>query len=127
MLFRTIASNKWQLSLGDITGAFLATGPLPERFRLLYARLPPGGIPGVPSDALIKVTGHVYGLNDSPSAWQQKCSYKSWLAPCFEKRSPQLQDLVKYLIEMRDPVVLAHVHGDMAVKIPGTDIPRRLG
>ena len=72
MLFQTIASNKWQLALGDIKGAFLSAGPLPERFRPLYARLPPGGIPGVPTDALIEVTGHVYGLNDSPSAWQQK-------------------------------------------------------
>ena len=27
---------------------------------------------GVRPDSLIEVTGHVYGLNDSPSAWQQK-------------------------------------------------------
>ena len=72
VLFQTIASNKWSLSLGDIKGAFLAAGPLPERYRPLYARLPPGGIPGVPPDSLIEITGHVYGLNDSPSAWQQK-------------------------------------------------------
>eukprot|EP00435_Cladocopium_sp_Y103_P060490 s2072_g22.t1 len=72
VLFQTIASKKWQLALGDIKGAFLSAGPLPEKYRPLYARLPPGGIPGVPSDALIEITGHVYGLNDSPSAWQQK-------------------------------------------------------
>ena len=72
VLFQTIASKKWRLALGDVKGAFLASGPLPERYRPLYARLPPGGIPGVPADALIEVTGHVYGLNDSPSAWQQK-------------------------------------------------------
>lgn len=72
MLFQTIASNRWTLALGDIKGAFLAAGPLAERYRPLYARLPPGGIPGVPPDSLIEVTGHVYGLNDSPSAWQQK-------------------------------------------------------
>jgi hypothetical protein len=72
VLFQTIASKKWSLALGDIKGAFLSAGPLPLRYRPLYARLPPGGIPGVPSDALIEVTGHVYGLNDSPSAWQQK-------------------------------------------------------
>lgn len=72
VLFQTIASKKWSLALGDIKGAFLSAGPLPWRYRPLYARLPPGGIPGVPSDALIEVTGHVYGLNDSPSAWQQK-------------------------------------------------------
>ena len=72
MLFQTIASMKWQLALGDIKGAFLAAGQLPARYRPLYARLPPGGIPGVPDDALIEVTGHVYGLNDSPSAWQKR-------------------------------------------------------
>ena len=72
VLFQTIASKKWALALGDIKGAFLSAGPLPQRYRPLYSRLPPGGIPGVPSDALIEVTGHVYGLNDSPSAWQQK-------------------------------------------------------
>ena len=72
VLFQTIASRKWTLALGDVKGAFLSAGPLPERYRPLFARLPPGGIPGVPSDALIEVTGHVYGLNDSPSAWQQK-------------------------------------------------------
>ena len=64
VLFQTIASNKWQLALGDIKGAFLSAGPLPEKYRPLYARLPPGGIPGVPSDALVEVTGHVYGLNE---------------------------------------------------------------
>ena len=55
--------------LGDIKGAFLASGDLPAKYRPLYARLPAGGIPGVPSDALIEVIGHVYGLNDAPSAW----------------------------------------------------------
>lgn len=35
MLFQTIASNEWQLSLWDIKGAFLAAGPFPERFRPL--------------------------------------------------------------------------------------------
>ena len=72
VLFQLIVSHQWQLSLGDTKGAFLAAGPLPACYRPLYARLPPGGIPGVPSDALVEVTGHVYGLNDSPSAWQKK-------------------------------------------------------
>ena len=67
-----IASQQWQLALGDIKGAFLSAGELPAKYRPLYARLPPGGIPGVPDDALIEITGHVYGLNDSPAAWQQK-------------------------------------------------------
>ena len=69
MLMQLIASHRWDLRLGDIKGAFLASGELPPKYRPLYARLPPGGIPGVPSDALIEVVGHVYGLNDAPSAW----------------------------------------------------------
>ena len=72
VLFQVIASQQWQLALGDIKGAFLSAGELPAKYRPLYARLPPGGIPGVPDDALIEITGHAYGLNDSPAAWQQK-------------------------------------------------------
>ena len=72
MLFQLISSFRWKLQLGDIKGAFLAAGQLPQRYKPLYARLPPGGIPGVPDDALIEVLGHVYGLNDSPSAWYKK-------------------------------------------------------
>ncbi|CAE7388309.1 GIP [Symbiodinium sp. CCMP2456] len=71
MLFQILASNKWTLRLGDIKGAFLASGALPAQYKPLYATLPQGGIPGIPSDALIEVLGHVYGLNDAPSAWQR--------------------------------------------------------
>ena len=69
LTFQLIASFRWKLMLGDVKGAFLSSGDLPARFRPLYARLPAGGIPGVPNDALIEVLGHVYGLNDAPSAW----------------------------------------------------------
>ena len=57
--------------MGDIRGAVLSSGELPAQYRPLYARLPPGGIPGVPSDALIEVIGHIYGLNSAPSAWRR--------------------------------------------------------
>eukprot|EP00435_Cladocopium_sp_Y103_P073897 s9_g45.t1 len=68
-LMQVLASHKWLLQLGDIKGAFLEAGPLEERFRPLYAHQPPGGIPGVPSDAVIEVLGNVYGQNDAPAAW----------------------------------------------------------
>ena len=71
LLFQIIASSKWDLRLGDIKGAFLSSGELPAKYRPLYARLPPGGIPGVPANALIEVIGHVYGLNDAPAAWHR--------------------------------------------------------
>ena len=74
MLFQLISSFKWRLKLGDIKGAFLSAGNLPAKYRPLYANLPAGGIPGIPDDALIEVVGHVYGLNDSPSAWYKRLS-----------------------------------------------------
>lgn len=74
LVFQLLATHHWELALGDIKGAFLASGDLPQRYKPLYASLPKGGIPGVPEDALIEVLGHVYGLNDSPSAWYRKLS-----------------------------------------------------
>lgn len=68
-LMQLIASHQWDLELGDIKGAFLEAGPLPQKYRPLFARLPAGGIPGIPSDAVIEVLGNVYGQNDAPVAW----------------------------------------------------------
>eukprot|EP00435_Cladocopium_sp_Y103_P015313 s535_g3.t1 len=68
-LMQIISSHKWDLQLGDIRGAFLEAGPLESRFRPLYAHQPPGGIPGLPADAVIEVLGNVYGQNDAPAAW----------------------------------------------------------
>ena len=71
ILMQLISSFQWDLQLGDIKGAFLEAGPLPERFRPLYARLPAGGIPSVPDDAVLEITGNVYGQNDAPAAWHK--------------------------------------------------------
>ena len=68
-LMQVIASFQWELQLGDIKGAFLEAGPLDAKFRPLYAKQPPGGIPGVPADSVIEVLGNVYGQNDAPAAW----------------------------------------------------------
>eukprot|EP00435_Cladocopium_sp_Y103_P017469 s1627_g4.t1 len=73
-LMQVLASKHWRLQLGDIKGAFLEAGPLDEKFRPLYAHQPPGGIPGVPHDAVIEVLGNVYGQNDAPAAWFKEFS-----------------------------------------------------
>lgn len=57
------------MQLGDIKGAFLEAGPLDAAFRPLYAHQPPGGIPGLPSDAVIEVVGKMYGQNNAPAEW----------------------------------------------------------
>ncbi|CAE7202193.1 GIP [Symbiodinium sp. CCMP2592] len=110
LLFQTIASKKWTLkkwtlALGDVKGAFLSSGALPERYRPLYARLPAGGIPGVPSDALIEVLGRVYGLNDSPSAWSKTLN-AALLEVGFERS--RLDPCLYY---MRDKGVLTGIFG----------------
>ena len=71
ILMQLISSFQWDLQLGDIKGAFLEAGPLPERFRPLYGRMPAGGIPTVPDDAVLEVIGNVHGQNDAPSAWNR--------------------------------------------------------
>eukprot|EP00435_Cladocopium_sp_Y103_P030418 s52_g7.t1 len=68
-LMQVIASHGWDLQLGDIKGAFLESGMIEEKYRPLYAAMPPGGIPGVDPEAVIEVLGNVYGQNDAPSAW----------------------------------------------------------
>ena len=66
VLLQLLVTNHWVMNLGDIKGAFLEAGPLPERFRPLYAHQPPGGVPGLPPDAVIEITGNLYGSNDAP-------------------------------------------------------------
>eukprot|EP00439_Symbiodinium_sp_Y106_P072076 s130_g13.t1 len=105
VLFQLISSHKWLLRLGDIKGAFLSSGELPASYRPLYARLPPGGIPGVPSDALIEVIGHVYGLNDAPSAWQKTLN-KALVEVGFERS--RFDPCIYY---MRDHGKLVGVYG----------------
>ena len=69
VLMQIIASHRWSLQLGDIKAAFLESGPLDPRYKPLFAHQPPGGIPGLPSTAVIEVLGNIYGQNDAPAAW----------------------------------------------------------
>ena len=66
LLMQVLASYGWELQLGDIKGAFMEAGPL---YRPLYAKIPLGGVLNVPADAVIEITGNVYGQNDAPCAW----------------------------------------------------------
>jgi hypothetical protein len=70
-LLQLLSSLGWIMQLGDIKGAFLEAGALEDRFRPLYAHHPPGGIPGVDSEAVIEIVGNLYGQNDAPAAWFQ--------------------------------------------------------
>ena len=102
-LMQLISSQRWDLQLGDIRGAFLEAGPIDEKFRPLFAHQPPGGIPGLPADAVIEVCGNIYGQNDAPAAWFKEFSsfvsstgwIQSSLDQClFSLRDPQTNQLV---------------------------------
>ena len=44
VLMQLLASFGWELQLGDITGAFMESGPLDSKYRPLFAKIPAGGI-----------------------------------------------------------------------------------
>ena len=61
VILQILASKKWVLQLGDVKGAFLEAGPLQAKYSPLYAKQPPGGVPGLHPDDVIEVIGNVYG------------------------------------------------------------------
>ena len=72
ILLQLLVSRRWVMNLGDIKGAFLEAGPIPEKYRPLYANQPPGGIPGLPPNAVIEILGNLYGANNAPSQWYRE-------------------------------------------------------
>ena len=87
VLMQVIVSHGWDLQLGDIKCAFLEAGLLDEKYRPLYAKQPPCGIPGLPESAVIEVLGNIYGQNDAPAAWfgtfsQEADQCIDWSARC---------------------------------------------
>lgn len=96
LIMQVLSSQQWSLQLGDIKGAFLEADPLEERFRPLYAHQPPGGIPGVPSDAVIEILGNLYGQNDTPSSWfrtfDTEIQKLGWTPSCFDPCLYTLRD-----------------------------------
>ena len=71
VLLQLLVSNHWTMNLGDIKGAFMEAGPIPQQFRPLYAHQPAGGVPGLGSNDVIEVVGNLYGSNDAPFQWFQ--------------------------------------------------------
>ena len=69
LLLQMLVSNHWVMNLGDIKGAFLEAGPLPDKYRPLFARQPEGGIPGLHPDDVLEITGNMYGANNAPQEW----------------------------------------------------------
>ena len=96
VLMQILASFKWQLQLGNIKGAFMEAGPLPNKYQPLYAHMPKGGIPGVPFDAVLEVVSNVYEQNDAPHAWYttfiQETISDDWIRSKFDNCLYYLRD-----------------------------------
>ena len=73
LALQMIASHGFDLQIGDVKGAFLEATDEEREGGPIFAELPPGGIPNVPPDALILVSGNIYGKNDAPQLW-----YETW-------------------------------------------------
>jgi hypothetical protein len=101
-LLQLLSSLGWIMQLGDIKGAFLEAGALEDRFRPLYAHHPPGGIPGVDSEAVIEIVGNLYGQNDAPAAWFQTFDRElkalGWTPSAFDACLYHLRDTDNRLI-----------------------------
>ena len=77
LALRLAASNRWRLQIGDIRGAFMESDPLQRPDGPLYAKQPPGGLPGLHPDQVVELVLPLYGLDDAPCRWYSKIS--GWL------------------------------------------------
>ena len=57
------------IEIGDVKGAYLIADLEARKDGPVYVGVPPGGIPGMPSDALFEVVRPVYGLAPSGRAF----------------------------------------------------------
>lgn len=73
VVLQLIVSHKWEMNLGDIKGAFLEADVRDQALKNpVFAELPPGGAPGIPSGSLVQVLGNIYGANDAPHNWYKE-------------------------------------------------------
>jgi len=66
LVLQAICSRRWEPGYLDFTQAFHSGD---EISRLLYAELPPEGLPGVQNRQLLRLKKHCYGLLDGPYQW----------------------------------------------------------
>jgi hypothetical protein len=77
LALQVMASMKWKIQIGDIRGAFMEADRLERPEGPLYARQPPGGLPGLHPDQIVELVLPLYGLDDAPCRWFNKIS--GWL------------------------------------------------
>jgi len=90
-VLQVIASSRYELQLGDVTGAFLESDRMERVNGRLFMSMPNTcPLPGYHPEQLFEVILPIYGLNDSPQnwfvKWQKTVKEQSWqqsrMDPC---------------------------------------------
>ena len=89
-VLQTIASKRFPLQLGDVTGAFLEANNFNRKQRLFLKAPKNVPMPGYEGYELFEVVKPLYGLNDSPQGWfltyRDTVKHQGWrqsrLDPC---------------------------------------------
>lgn len=74
LVLQLIASQRWQLQIGDVQGAFLEADPLDREAGAIFISQPPGGLPGLERGQICESVTPLYGFNDAPARWFRKWS-----------------------------------------------------
>ena len=112
-VLQLIASYKFKMQLGDVTGAFLEADDMVRTEGKLYMSMPTTyPLPGYDKEQLFEVIRPIYGLNDSPQSWFNK--YRHTVQKQGWKQS-QLDPCVFFLWEKQQLVGIMGVHVDDVV------------
>ena len=108
LVLQIIASLRFVLQLGDVTGAFLESDALSREHGPLFMDAPRHDLPGYEPGQLFEVIRPMYGLNDSPQLWFRK----------FRNTTTGL----KWKQSRMDPCVFLLWDGDTLVGIMGVHV-----
>ena len=71
LCLQVISSMKFRLFIMDVSSAFGQSDPHEREQGPLFAWMPPTGIPGYDSGAIVRVLTAVYGLVNAPAVWRK--------------------------------------------------------
>eukprot|EP00435_Cladocopium_sp_Y103_P051560 s1160_g16.t1 len=112
-VLQTIASHKFMMELGDVTGAFLEADQIERKNGKLYMSTPSTyPLPGYHPEQLFEVIKPIYGLNDSPQHWFTKFSNTS---KSLQWKQSRMDPCVFFLRDQSQLVGVMGVHVDDVV------------
>ena len=111
-----LASNNFDVELGDISSAFMNGLPYLFEGGHLYCELPPDGVPTVEPGSLIQLDVAVYGLPEAPQWWHKSFDLAAKKAGFVRS----LFDPCLYTIAEKGPKGREILHGVLALAVDDT-------